>query len=100
MAEKIAGTESKFVEMMNNKCKELGCTHTNFVNPHGLDAENHYSSARDMSLMANYLVKNYPDILNYTSIYEDYLQRPDGSNTWLVNTNKVVYKNYYSRKLL
>ena len=38
MAEKIGGTEDKFVEMMNNKCKELGCTHTNFVNPHGLDA--------------------------------------------------------------
>ncbi|MBE6156332.1 MAG: D-alanyl-D-alanine carboxypeptidase [Firmicutes bacterium] len=90
MAEKIAGTEEKFVEMMNNKCKELGCTHTNFVNPHGLDDENHYSSARDMALMGNYLVKNYPDILKFTSIYEDYLQRPDGSNTWLVNTNKLV----------
>jgi len=90
MAEKIAGTESKFVEMMNNKCRELGCTHTTFVNPHGLDAEGHFSSARDMAIMANYLVSNYPDILNFTSIYEDYLQRPDGSNTWLVNTNKLV----------
>lgn len=90
MAEKIAGTEGKFVEMMNSKCKDLGCTHTNFVNPHGLDDEGHFSSARDMSLMGNYLVKNYPEILEYTSIYEDYLQRPDGSNTWLVNTNKLV----------
>lgn len=90
MCEKVAGTTEKFVEMMNNKCKELGCTHTNFVNPHGLDAEGHYSSARDMALMGNYLVKNYPEILDFTSIYEDYLQRPDGSNTWLVNTNKLV----------
>ncbi len=90
MSEKVAGTEEKFVEMMNNKCKELGCTNTNFVNPHGLDAEGHYSSARDMALMGSYLVSNYPEILNYTSIYEDYLQRPDGSNTWLVNTNKLV----------
>lgn len=90
MAEKISGTVSSFVSMMNEKCSELGCTHTNFVNPHGLDAEGHYSSARDMSLMSNYLVKNYPEILRYTSIYEDYLQRPDGSNTWLVNTNKLV----------
>jgi len=96
MAEKIAGTEDKFVEMMNAKCKDLGCTHTKFVNPHGLDAEGHYSSARDMAIMGVYLVKNYPNILEYTSIYEDYLQRPDGSSTWLVNTNKVVYKNYYS----
>ena len=90
MSEKVAGTEEKFVEMMNNKCKELGCTHTKFVNPHGLDAEGHFSSARDMSLMAAYLINNYPEILDYTSIYEDYLQRPDGSNTWLVNTNKLV----------
>jgi len=90
MAEKVAGTTEKFVNMMNEKCSELGCTHTNFVNPHGLDAENHYSSARDMAIMGNYLVKNYPEILEYTSIYEDYLQRPDGSNTWLVNTNKLV----------
>ena len=76
--------------MMNNKCKELGCVNTNFVNPHGLDEDNHYSCARDMALMGSYLVNNYPEVLNYTSIYEDYLQRPDGSNTWLVNTNKLV----------
>ncbi len=90
MSEKIAGTEEKFVEMMNNKCQELGCTNTNFSNPHGLDQDNHYSSARDMALMATYLVTKHPEILKYTSIYEDYLQRPDGSNTWLVNTNKLV----------
>ena len=90
MAEKVGGTEDKFVEMMNNKCKELGCTHTNFVNPHGLDAEGHFSSARDMALMGTYLVNNYPEILDFTSIYEDYLQRPDGSSTWLVNTNKLI----------
>jgi len=90
MAEKIGGTEEKFVEMMNKKCKELGCTHTRFINPHGLDAEGHYSSARDMGLMGTYLVKEYPEILKFTSIYEDYLDRPDGTNTWLVNTNKLV----------
>jgi len=90
MSEKVAGTTEKFVSMMNEKCQELGCTHTNFINPHGLDAEGHYSSARDMSLMGIYLVSNYPEILEYTSIYEDYLERPDGSSTWLVNTNKLV----------
>lgn len=90
MSEKVAGSTEKFVAMMNDKCQEIGCTHTNFINPHGLDAEGHYSSARDMALMGTYLVKNYPEILKYTSIYEDYLDRPDGSNTWLVNTNKLV----------
>ncbi len=90
MSEKVAGTTEKFVEMMNKKCTELGCKHTHFVNPHGLDAEGHYSSAKDMSLMASYLINNYPEVLGFTSIYEDYLQRPDGSSTWLVNTNKLV----------
>lgn len=90
MAEKVSGTVEKFVNLMNEKCSELGCTNTQFKNPHGLDDEEHYSSARDMALMGNYLVKNHPEILEYTSIYEDYLQRPDGSNTWLVNTNKLV----------
>ena len=90
MSEKVAGTTEKFVKMMNQKCVEIGCTNTNFVNPHGLDSEGHLSSARDMALMGNYLVTNYPEILNFTSIYEDYLQRPDGSQTWLVNTNKLV----------
>ena len=90
MSEKVFGTTEKFVDEMNKKCKELGCTNTNFVNPHGLDAESHYSSARDMSLMAIYLLRNYPEILKFTNIYEDYLTRPDGSQTWLVNTNKLV----------
>lgn len=90
MSEKVSGTTEEFVRRMNEKCTEIGCTNTNFVNPHGLDSEGHVSSARDMALMARYLINNYPDILNYTSIYEDYLKRPDGSQTWLVNTNKLV----------
>lgn len=90
LAERVGGTEEHFVELMNEKCKKIGCKHTNFMNPHGLDQEGHYSSARDMALMASYLIKNYPDILKYTSIYEEYLKRPDGSSTWLVNTNKLV----------
>ncbi len=90
LSEKVGGTTENFVKMMNEKCAQIGCNHTNFVNPHGLDAEGHFSSARDMALMGNYLVTNYPEILKFTSIYEDYLQRPDGSNTWLVNTNKLV----------
>ena len=91
LAEKVAGTKEKFVELMNEKCKILGCTSTTFLNPHGLDEEGHVSSAKDMALMARYLLNNYPEITEYTSIYEDYLKRPDGSSTWLVNTNKVVY---------
>lgn len=89
LAEYIGGSTEKFVEMMNNKAKELGLENTNFANPHGLDSENHYSSAYDMAIMALNLI-NHKDILNYTSIYEDYFNKPDGSRTWLVNTNKLV----------
>jgi len=89
MAEYIGGTTDEFVNMMNNKVKELGLKNTHFVNVHGLDAEGHYSSAYDMSQIARELIK-HSTILNYTSLYEDYLNKPDGTKTWLVNTNKLV----------
>jgi len=89
MAEKISGSVDAFVNLMNEKAKELGLTNTNFANPHGLDAENHYSSARDMAKLAGELLK-HQDILRFTSIYEDYLTKPDGSQVWLVNTNRLV----------
>lgn len=89
MAEKVSGTVEEFVKRMNERAKELGAVDTNFVNPHGLDAENHYTTAYDMALFAKELLK-HPTILQYTSIYEDYLQKKDGSSIWLVNTNKLV----------
>lgn len=89
MAEKINGTEEKFVESMNKKAKDLGLTHTHFVNPHGLDAEGHYTSAHDMAMMAKELIK-HEQILNYTSIYEEYLTKSDGTKLWMVNTNKLI----------
>ena len=90
MAEKISGTTAEFVNLMNKRAAELGAKNTHFVNPHGLDAENHYSTAYDMALIAQELLK-HPKILTYTSIYEDYLQKKDGFSIWLVNTNKVVF---------
>lgn len=89
MAEKTYGTVENFVSAMNKKAKELGLKNTNFVNVHGLDEDNHYSSAYDMAMIAKELVK-YEDILNYTKVYEDYLTKNDGSSLWLVNTNKLV----------
>ena len=76
-------------ELLNKRVSELGLKNTNFANPHGLDNENHYSTAYDMALMAKELLK-HEDILKYTSIYEDYLTKPDGSEIWLVNTNRLV----------
>lgn len=89
MAEKIAGTESEFVKKMNARAKELGLRQTIFKNPHGLDAEGHVSTAHDMAIIAKELLK-HPKILEFTSIYEDYLKKPDGTSTWLVNTNKLI----------
>ena len=89
MAEKIAGTEEIFVDMMNKRARELGLKNTNFKNPHGLDQANHFSSARDMSLIAKELVK-HEKVLEYTSIYETYLRENLPTKIWLVNTNKLV----------
>ena len=89
LAEKVAGSQNEFVTMMNERFKEIGAKNTNFVNAHGLDAEGHYSTARDMSIIARELLK-HEKILEYTSIYEEYLEKNDGTKTWLVNTNKLV----------
>ena len=91
LAEKIAGTEKSFVKLMNDKVKELGLKNTHFVNATGLDAENHYSSSYDMAMMARELVR-HEKILEFSSIYEDYLRKGTDNSFWLVNTNKVVYK--------
>lgn len=89
LAEKVGGSVGGFVDMINKRLKELGATNTNFVNPHGLDAEGHYSTARDMSTIARELLK-HEKILEFTSIYEEYLEKNDGSRIWLVNTNRLV----------
>ena len=89
MAEFIAGSVDEFVNMMNEKVMKLNLSDTHFVNVHGLDAENHYSSSYDMAQIARELLK-HPKILDYTSLYEEYLTKPDGSKIWLVNTNKLV----------
>ena len=89
LAEAVAGTEDVFVSMMNDKAKELGLQNTNFKTPHGLDAANHYSSARDMATIARELVK-HEKVLEFTSVYEDYLRENTDKRIWLVNTNKLV----------
>ena len=89
LAETVAGNVSNFVSMMNKRAKELGLTNTNFKNPHGLDDANHYSSSRDMMLIAMELVK-HKEVLEYTKIYEDYLREDTDRKIWLVNTNRLV----------
>lgn len=89
MAERIAGSEEAFVEMMNKKAKQLGLKDTVFKNATGLPAEGHYSSAYDMAMMAKELLK-YDEITKYTGKYEDYLRENTDKKFWLVNTNRLV----------
>lgn len=89
MAERIAGSEKQFVKMMNQKAKELGLKDTKFQNATGLPAKNHYSSARDMAILAKELLK-HEKITNYTSQYESYLREGTDKKFWLVNTNRLV----------
>ncbi len=56
----VGGNVQNFARMMNRKAESLGMRNSHFVNPHGMDAPNHYSSAADMLLLAHYLYENYP----------------------------------------
>ena len=86
IAEHISGSESVFVSRMNEKAKALGMTGTNFVNCNGLDADGHYSTARDIAIMSRELMK-YDDIFEFTGIWMDSLR--NGEFT-LSNTNKLI----------
>lgn len=87
MAEYIAGSEEAFVQMMNDKAKELGMNDTTFKNCHGLDEDGHVTSSYDISLMSRELLNNHPDITKYTTIWTDSLR--DGKSE-LSNTNKLI----------
>lgn len=87
MAEHIAGSEEAFVQMMNDKAKELGMNDTTFKNCHGIDEDGHITSAYDIALMSRELLSNHPDITKYTTIWMDALR--DGKSQ-LVNTNKLI----------
>ena len=87
MAEHIGGSESNFVKMMNDKAKELQMLNTNFINCHGIDEENHFTTALDISKMARELYVKHPDILKFTSIWMDSIR--DGEFE-LSSTNKLI----------
>ena len=87
LAELIAGSESAFVERMNQRAQELGMTDTHFVNCTGLPAESHVTTAYDIALMSRNLVLNHPDIRDYSTIWMDTLR--DGAFQ-LSNTNKLI----------
>ena len=93
MAEHISGNEDAFVAKMNKKAQALGMKHTHFINCCGLDADGHYTSARDIALMSRELITNYPDIFHYTTIWMEnitHVTKRGESEFGLSNTNKLL----------
>ncbi len=87
LAEHLAGSAGAFVERMNQRAAELGMNDTHFMNPTGLPAEGHLTSAYDIALMSRELILNHPDIRDFTTIWTDSLR--DGA-FGLNNTNKLI----------
>ena len=87
MAEFLCGSEELFVQKMNERAKELGMNDTTFKNCHGIDEDNHLTSSYDIGIMSRELLKNHPQITDYTTIWMDSLR--DGQSE-LVNTNKLI----------
>lgn len=88
VAEFLGGSVDNFVAMMNQRAKELGMNNTHFANPHGLHDENHYTTAKDLSLLARHAL-TVPKLLEYTSIYE-YDFRPEPNPLKLWSTNRLL----------
>lgn len=88
VAEHLAGTEAAFVERMNARARELGCTGTTFINANGLDGEGErtLTTARDLALISCELLR-HPKILDYTGIWMDSIR---GGKFALANTNKML----------
>ncbi|BFT71361.1 D-alanyl-D-alanine carboxypeptidase [Paenibacillus sp. CGMCC 1.16610] len=93
MAEKIAGSEENFVQMMNERAQQLGMKNTHFSNCNGLPVANHYTTANDIAVMSRELLK-HEGITKFTGAYQDYLRKESPNPFWLVNTNKLV--RFYS----
>ncbi len=89
LAEHVAGTEEGFVAMMNEKAQELGMKNTHFANPHGLDANDHYTTAHDLALLSRYATSQ-PELVQLTSIYRDKLKGNRDKEIDLDNRNKLV----------
>ena len=92
IAKHISGSIDEFVKLMNDKAKELGALNTNFVNPNGLSDENHLTTAYDLSLMAQYAMKNnsFREIVsNYTYTIPETNKKEE--ERYLKSANRLLY---------
>ena len=93
LAEGIAGSEEEFAILMNEKAMEIGMTNTNFSNSSGINAPDNISTVRDILLMSNYLIKNYPKYYEYFKEKEFTWDRTGGDPIKQGNRNPLLYKN-------
>ena len=93
LAEGIAGTEDEFAIMMTSKAKELGMENTNFANSSGINDTNNVSTVRDILIMSNYLIKEFPDEYRYFSEKEFTWDRTGGDPITQGNRNPLLYKS-------
>ncbi len=93
LAEGIAGTEEEFAIMMTEKAKEIGMENTNFSNSSGINAPDNLSTVRDILIMSNYLIKNYPNYYEYYKETEFTWDRTGGDPIKQGNRNPLLYKN-------
>ncbi len=89
LAEYLGGSFDAFVAIMNKRASELGLTNTNYVNPSGLDAPNHYTSARDIAILSRYAV-TLPLFLELTSTWEYWVRKGTPQEVWLTTFNKMI----------
>ena len=93
LAEGIAGTEEEFALMMTSKAKEIGMNNTNFSNSSGMTSAFNYSTVRDVLIMSEYLIKNYPEYYKYFEEKEFTWSRTGGDPITQGNRNPLLYKN-------
>ena len=93
LAEGIAGTEEEFAIMMTSKAKEIGMYNTNFANSSGINHPDNLSTVRDILIMSNYLIKNYPEFYKDFKEKEFTWNRTGGDPITQGNRNPLLYKN-------
>ncbi len=93
LAEGIAGTESAFADMMNDKAAEIGLENTNFSNSSGINDPDNYSTVRDIAIMSKYLIEKYPVYYEYFAEKEFTWDRTGGDPITQGNRNPLLYKN-------
>ena len=93
LAEGIAGSEEEFAILMTSKAKELGMNSTNFSNSSGINDPDNYSTLKDILIMSNYLIENFPNYYTYFSETEFTWDRTGGDPITQGNRNPLLYKN-------